>query len=133
MPWPRMTWTSAAYVATVALCASLGFVHGSAWPILLAAAISVPASVVTLAGYHVLYGLISLIPGANPSSSSGSGSGDAGGQLLSTLTTAAPATWFTIATPVIGILALTVGALVNVQLMRVMSARRRRRVSDARL
>lgn len=131
LPWFRMTWRSSFYVAAVTLCATLGFVDGTAWPILLAAAISLPASVMTLPGYYVVYGLLALVPGANPSSSTGSGSVDAGGHLLSSVTTGVPAAWFTITTPALGILALAVGAFVNVLLVRMLTARRRRRVADA--
>lgn len=133
MPWFRMTPRSAAYVTTATWCATLGFIDGTTWPILLAAAISLPASIVTLPGYYVLYGLLATVPGADPSSSSGSGSVDTGGHLLSSVTTGTPAVWFTITTLVLGILALAVGAFANVQLTRVLAARRRRRVADTRL
>ncbi|OIQ90723.1 hypothetical protein GALL_273870 [mine drainage metagenome] len=133
MPSIRMTWRSATYVAAVALGATLGLVGHTAWPTLLAAAISLPASIVTLPGYYVVYGLLALIPGANPSSSSGNGSVDAGGHVISAVTTGDPATWFTITTPVLGVLLLTAGAFVNVLLVRALAARRRRRVADAPL
>lgn len=127
----RWTWSSATYVAVVAACATSGLVGHTAWPVLLAAAISLPAAVVTLPGCYVVYGLLALVPGANPSSSSGSGSADAGGHLISSVTTGAQATWFTIVTPLLGALLLTAGAVVDVLLVRTLVARRRRRTVDA--
>ncbi len=125
MPSIRPTWSSATYVAVVAACAALGLVGHTAWPVLLAAAISLPAAIVTLPGYYVVYGLLALIPGATPSSSSGSGSADAGVHLLSSVTTGARATWFTVTAPVLGVLLLTAGAVVNVLLVRTLIAHRR--------
>lgn len=126
----RWTWGSGTYVAVVAACATSGLVGHTAWPVLLAAAISLPAGIVTLPGYYVAYGLLALIPGADPSSSSGSGSADAGGHLISSVATGAQATWFTITAPLLGVLLLTAGAVVNVLLVRVLVARRQRRVAD---
>lgn len=127
----RWTWGSETYVAVVAACATSGLVGHTAWPVLLAATISLPAAIVTLPGYYVVYGLLALIPGANPSSSSGSGSADAGGHLTSTVLTGTQATWFTLTTAALGVLLLTAGAVVNVVLVRVLVARRRGRDDGA--
>ncbi|MCR6492484.1 hypothetical protein [Cellulomonas sp. P24] len=130
----RWTWGSETYVAVVAACATLGLTGltgHTAWPVLLAAAISLPASVVTLPGYYVVYALLGLVPGANPSSSSGSGSADAGGHLTSAFLTGTQATWFTLTTAALGVLLLTAGAVVNVVLVRVLVARRRGRDDGA--
>ena len=133
MPSIRITWSAAAYVATVALSATLGLVGQTAWPTLLATAISLPASIVTLPGYYLAYGLLALIPGANPSSSSGSASVDAGGHLVSPAVGGTQAAWFTTTTLVLGVVLLTAGAVVNVLIVRALAARRRRRVADAPL
>jgi hypothetical protein len=76
---------------------------------------------------YVVYGVLALIPGANPSSSTGSSSSDAYGSTLTTVTTGTPAAWFTVTTHVLGILALTAAAFLNVLLFRALAARRRRK------
>ncbi|MEO5608554.1 MAG: hypothetical protein ABIQ61_10300 [Ornithinibacter sp.] len=123
----RMTRGASSYVTAITVCAMLGFVVGSPWPVLVAAAISLPASLVALPSYYLAYGLLALLPGANPSSSTGSGSVDASGSVLSSVTTGLPATWFTITTAVLGTLALALAAIVNVLLVQVVAAHRRRR------
>jgi hypothetical protein len=116
---------SSIYVGAIALIAALGFIAGSPWPIILAAALAMPASTVAMPGYYLIYGLLSLVPGANPSSSSGSQVASPDGTVITT-TIGDPAAWFTIATPVVGILALTVAATLNVLALRTLVARRRR-------
>ena len=103
----RLTVRSLIYVVAVAVIAALGFTEQSPWPILLAALLAVPSSIVAVPCYYLAYGFLALIPGANPSSSSGT-----------------PAAWFTVTTFVLGILALTVAAFVNVLLLRSLAARR---------
>src|SRR5665647_1710055 len=93
--------------------------------ILFAALLAVPASFVALPCYYLAYGLLALIPGANPSSSSGSATFAPDGRMLTSVSTGMPAAWFTITTFVLGILTLTVAAFVNVLLLRALAARRR--------
>jgi len=127
VPSARLTPRSLIYVAAVALVAAVGFIEQSPWPIVVAALLALPASIVTLPCYYLAYGLLALIPGANPSSNSGSSSSDAYGNTLATVTAGTPAAWFTLATHVLGILALTAAALLNVLLLRALAARRRRK------
>ncbi len=126
VPSVRLRVRSVAYIVTVALLAALGFAEQTPWPILVAALLAVPASIVAVPCYYVAYGLLALVPGANPSSSSGSGTVAPDGRVLTTVSSGAPAAWFTIATIILGILALTLAALVNVLLLQLLAARRRR-------
>lgn len=124
----RLTWPSAVYVAAVTLTAAVGFVVESPGPILLASLLALPASVVALPSYYVAFGLLALIPGANPSSGSGSGSAGTGpGGPEITVTSGDPAAWFTTITPVLGIGALGLAALVNVLVLQAVLDRRRAR------
>ena len=107
VPSVRLTVRSSLYVVAVAVIAAVGFTEQSTWPILFATMLAVPASIVAVPCYYLVYGFLALIPGANPSSSSGT-----------------PAAWFTVTTFVLGILALTVAAFVNVLLLRFLAARR---------
>ncbi len=114
-----------AYVVTIASVATVGFAAQTPWPILLAALLALPASVVAVPYYYLVSGVLALVPGASPSSSSGSGTSTAGG--VTSVTTGMPADWFTVTTHVLGILALTAAALVNVLLLRALAMRRRDR------
>ncbi|MBE3074963.1 MAG: hypothetical protein IMZ75_08450 [Actinobacteria bacterium] len=116
------------YVAAVSLIAAVGFAEQSPWPILFAALLAVPASMVALPCYYLAYGFLALVPGANPSSNSGSATFAPDGRLLTSVSTGMPAAWFTITTFVLGILALTVAAFANVLLLRALAARRRSNV-----
>lgn len=120
----RLTARSTAYVSVVGMLAAVGFVGESPWPILLAAALAVPASLLAVPGYYLVYGLLALIPGANPSSASGSGTVAADGTTLSSASSGSPAVWFTLTTHVLGILALVIAACLNVLLVRAVKARR---------
>jgi hypothetical protein len=115
---------SAAYVLAVAATAALGFVLGSPVPVLLAAAATLPASVVTMPMFYVVTGLLGLVPGANPSSSSGSSSGTVDGT-VTTHETGTAATWWTVSTHAVGVLAIAAAAAANVLLVRQLRARRR--------
>lgn len=108
---------AAAYVAVVAAVATVGFTTESTVGILLAAALSLPVSVPAIVGYYVVYGLLAQVPGANPDSSSGSMSCTAAGECTSS-SSGDLATWFVVVTDVVGILALTVAAVLNVVLAR---------------
>lgn len=115
-----------AYIVTVTLLAAVGFAGQTPWPILVAALLAVPASVVAVPCYYLAYGLLALVPGANPSSSSGSGTVAPDGSVLTSVNSGAPAAWFTIATIALGILALALAALINVLVLQSLAARRRR-------
>ncbi|RJS45758.1 hypothetical protein [Nocardioides cavernaquae] len=104
---------AAAYVLGVLVTAGIGFINDFTFMILLAASLSLPASLIALPGYYVTYGLLALAPGANPSSSSGSASCTADG-ICHSSTTGDPATWFLVTTDLAGVLALSGAAAVNV-------------------
>jgi hypothetical protein len=125
VPSVRLTVRSSLYVVAVAVIAAVGFTERSAWPILFAALLAVPASFVAVPCYYLVYGFLALIPGANPSSNSGSATFAPDGRMLTTVSTGMPAAWFKLTTLVLGILALTVAAFVNVLLLRALAARRR--------
>ena len=92
---------------------------------MLAALLAAPASIVTLPCYYIAYGVLALIPGANPSSNTRSETVAVDGRTLTSVSTGMPAAWFTITTFVLGILTLTVAAFVNVLLLRALAERRR--------
>jgi hypothetical protein len=120
----RPTLAEWAYVLTVAVVSTFGFTTESTAAILLAAFLALPSSVPAVIGYYIAYGLLAQIPGANPSSSTGSGSCSADGD-CQTSTTGDAALWFTITTDVVGVLALTGAALLNVVVLRSLIAGRR--------
>lgn len=120
----KVTWIHAVYVAVVAVCAAIGFIIQAPQPILLAAALTLPASIVALPTYYLAYGLLAQIPGANPSSSSGSGSSAGPGSPPVTVTTGDLAPWFAVSTQVLGILLLTVAAFVNIVILQSVLDRR---------
>jgi hypothetical protein len=126
-PSARPTWRSTTYLAAVAGLATAGFVSGSPGPIVLAALLALPASIVAVPCYYLVYGLLALVTGANPSSSSGSGSGSSAGGPSTTVTTDDTATWFAVTTHVLGVLALAVAAVINVLLVQAVLSRRRGR------
>jgi hypothetical protein len=105
------------YLVGVTFIAGLGFATDSTPTILLAALLSLPASVITLPGYYMAYGLLALVPGANPSVSTSSSRYSS--------TTGELATWFLVTTSVLGVLAFTVAALLNLLALRFLTARRR--------
>jgi hypothetical protein len=125
VPSVRLTVRSSLYVVAVAVIAAVGFTEQSPWPILFAALRAVPASMVAVPCYYLAYGFLALIPGANPSSNSGSVTFAPDGRMLASVRTGMPAAWFTITTLVLGIVALAVAAFVNVLLLRALAARRR--------
>jgi uncharacterized membrane protein len=123
----RLTVRSLIYVVAASLIAAVGFTEQSPWPILLAALLTVPASIVAVPCYYIAYGFLALIPGAKPSSVSSSTTFVPDGRMV-TVSTGMPAAWFTITTFALGILALTIAAFVNVLLLRALAARRRSNV-----
>jgi len=116
---------AAAYVATVAALAGAGFAHESTAAILLAAAIAFPSGVAGLVSFYLAYGLLALVPGASPDTSSSFASCTADG-VCTTSTTGDPASWFPFATDAIGVFALTAAALGNVLLVRLLLRSRRK-------
>ena len=113
---PRPTSVGWIYVLGVAVVSTLGFTTGSTPTILLAALLALPSSVVAFPAFYVVYGLLAMIPGANPSSSSGSSSCAPTGECQAS--TPGDAAWFTLATETVGILALTAAALLNAVAVR---------------
>lgn len=85
--------------------------------------LTLPASTVALPGYYIVYGVLALVPGANPDSNAGSESVSPDGTVIS-IVTGEPAAWFTVTTALLGILALTLAAVLNVVLLRALAARR---------
>ena len=65
-PSARPTWRSTTYLAAVAGLATAGFVSGSPAPIVLAAVLALPASIVAVPCYYLVYGLLALVTDANP-------------------------------------------------------------------
>lgn len=127
-PWKvRLTWRSATYVTVVATTATVGFVAGSPWPILLAGLLTLPVSVVTVPGYYIAYGLLAQVPGANPSITTGVGTQAGPDSPVISVTTGLRATWFVITTATLGVAALTLAALVNVVVLQMLLSRRRAR------
>ena len=125
-PSARPTWRSTTYLAAVGGLATAGFVQDSPGPIVLAAVLALPSSIVAVPCYYLVYGLLALVTGANPSSSSGSGSSAADGS-STTVTTDDTATWFAVTTHVLGVLALVAAAALNVLLVQAVLSRRRGR------
>jgi hypothetical protein len=124
-PW---AWT---YVVAVAGSAGVGFATGSTPPIVLAALLALPMSLVALPAYYVVYELLAQIPEANPDTATGSAScGPHGDCRVST--TGDLATWFAITTGVVGTLALIAAALLNVAILRSVVAARRQRHRTSR-
>jgi hypothetical protein len=124
--WPhgRARLLEAAYVLAVAGVAAWGFTADSTAAILAAVVLALPCGIPALVGYYVAYGLLALVPGANPSSGSGSGSCTAEG-VCQQYTTGDLAPWFAHTADVVGILALNAAAAVNVMLLRLAVCRRR--------
>jgi hypothetical protein len=114
-----------AYAIGVAVIAAVGFAGDSTSAILVAAFLSLPASVIAIPGFYLAYGVLALVPGANPNESSGSGSCTKDGA-CSVSTTGDLAPWFQVTTDVLGVLALTCAALLNLLALRMLITRRRR-------
>jgi hypothetical protein len=103
---------AATYVLVVAVIATVGFTTDSTAAILLAGILALPSSAPGVVGLYLAVGFLGLVPGASPDSSSGSGCSTP--TVCEGITTGELATWFTIATGIIGILALTLAAMLNV-------------------
>lgn len=114
------------YVAVVAAVAALGFSTDTTGLILLAAGLALPAAGLAVPAYYVVYGVLAQVPGANQSRSSGAATCDPDGT-CETSSGDGLASWFAITTDVVGIAALTVAAVLNVVLLRMVMAARRSR------
>lgn len=112
------------YVLVVAATATMGFSTDSTAAILLAAFLALPSSVLAMPGYYLAYGVLALVPGANPSSSSGSASCSPDGSCHGSVTGEQPV-WFMVTTDALGILALTAAGVLNVILVRAVMTRSR--------
>ncbi len=121
LPLPVVALT---YVLGVAAVTTVGFTTASTSLLLLAAVVTLPSSVLAVPAFYVVVGVLGLVPGANPSHSTGAGSCAPSGD-CQVSTTGDPASWFVFATDVVGILALAAGALLNVVLLRALIAARR--------
>ena len=113
-----------AYVLAVATIATLGFTTESTASILIAVLLALPTGAPALIGYYIAYGLLAQVPGANPSSSSGSAGCSADG-VCHESSTGDAALWFTHTTDLLGILALTAAAVLNLVFLRILVAKRR--------
>ncbi len=119
------------YVVVVASVATVGFVGKSTWPLVVAVILTLPMSLIAVPGFYLAYGLLALVPGANPSVSSGSGGSADGGAAVAAASTESAASWFTTSTSLIGILALTGAAVINVGLARRLRHRRQQTYGHA--
>jgi disulfide bond formation protein DsbB len=106
-----------AYALVVVVVATIGFTTGSTAAILLAGVLALPTSVPAAVGFYLAYGLLALVPGANPGSSSGSATCTPSAECHES-STGDLATWFVVATDVAGILLLTAAAVLNVAFVR---------------
>jgi hypothetical protein len=112
------------YVLAVATLAAFGFVTGSTSAILAAAASTLPSGLLAVAGYYLTYGILGLVPGANPSTSTGSASCTPD-RVCQESSTGNLAPWFEHTTDAIGVIALTLAAVVNLALLRRVTSERR--------
>lgn len=134
--WAQLWWGkwltlgASIYVLIVAVTAAVGFTTDSTRTILLAALLALPASIFALPGYYLMYGVLALVPGANPSSNSGSISCGAA-RICHGFETGNPAAWFLLTADALGILALSGAALLNVGALRLLTTHPRRSTSAA--
>ncbi len=112
----------AAYLSLATGLAAWGFVSGSTAVILTAFAVVLPAGVLALVGYYLLYGLLALVPGANPDESSGSSC--SAGLACRSHETGQLAAWFDHGVVVLGVLLVASAAVANLALLRALAARR---------
>ncbi|MGY2700633.1 hypothetical protein [Nocardioides sp. HB32] len=114
-----------AYVGAVAGLAGAGFAGDSTVAILSATALALPSGLAGLVAFYAAYGLLALVPGANPDASSGSGSCNAAGACESS-SSGDLASWFQITTDAIGVFMLTAAAITNVLVAHWLLTRSRR-------
>jgi hypothetical protein len=112
------------YVLGVAALTTVGFTIASTSLLLLAAVVTLPSSAIAVPAFYVAVGVLGLIPGANPSHSTGSGSCTPSADCQIS-TTGDAASWFVLATDALGILAVAAAASLNVVLLRALITARR--------
>jgi hypothetical protein len=110
-------------VLAVAALSTWGFASGSTVTILLTALLASPAGPAALVVYYLTYGVLALVPGANPDMNSGSATCSAGGT-CQVSESGDLATWFGVSTVVIAVLLLVAAAVANVALFRLVISRR---------
>lgn len=123
----RPNWVGSIYVLAVAVVSTVGFTSDSTPEILFAAVLALPLSIVAVPAYYVVSGILALLPGANPASSTGSGSCSPNGE-CQVSTAGDAAAWFMFTTDAFGILALTTAALLNAVIVRNVIATRHTRL-----
>lgn len=111
-----------AYVAAVGGLAAVGFGSGSTPLILVAIVVTLPGAIALVPAYYVCFGLLALVPGANPSESTGGASCSAAGRCAE-WTSGGEAAWFVVVTDVLGVVALVVAAVLDVWLWRAVVGR----------
>ena len=121
---PARVWrwlTETAYVLCVAAVAAWGFYTDTTATILFAVLLALPAGGPALVGYYIVYGLLAGVSGANPDvASSGGRCTPSGG--CESFSTGEPAEWFLHTMDLIGVLAVTAAAVLNVVLLRMLNA-----------
>jgi hypothetical protein len=117
---------SAAYVLCVGAVAAWGFYTDTTATILFAVLLAMPAGGPALVGYYMAYGLLAGVSGANPDVASSGGRCTASGGCES-FSTGEPAEWFLHTMDLVGALALTAAAVLNVVLLRMLNAMFRKR------
>jgi hypothetical protein len=124
VPSTRPTLRSSIYVAFITVIASVGIIEKSPWPVLVAAFLTLPASIAVVPCYYLIYGMLAQIPGANPSSNTGYEVQNADGTTITSVTTGAQAPWFVVTTQAVEIIAFTFAAVLSVLFLRALAARR---------
>jgi hypothetical protein len=114
----------------VAALVTAGVLLQSPGPFLLALLLTLPSSLVALPVYYLLYGLVAMIPGANPASSSGKGLSTPDGTTV-TVVSGEPALWFTVAMAVLAVLVVAGAAWLNAIGLKAILSRRRSRTTLA--
>src|SRR5689334_20553282 len=118
-PWWRLTALEAAYVLVVGVLAAWGwFVSGTPLPILVAAGLALPTSIAALVAFYLSYGLLSQVFGVS-NVDAGGASSSSGAQTIHDFSATM------LVADSLGVLLLMAAAVVNVVLLRRLSARRR--------
>ena len=118
-PWWRLTLLEAVYVLAVGGFSAWGwFVSGTPLPILVAAGLALPTSIAALVAFYLSYGLLSWV---FPDSDVNSGGASSSSGAQTTYDFSATM----LVADSLGVLLLMAAAVVNVVLLRQLSARRR--------
>jgi hypothetical protein len=121
----RVTPAALGYIAAVTVLAAVGFAAGRPLLIGVAAIVTLPVSIVAVPAFYVLAGLLGLVPGANPSHASGSGSAGPHGKVVVTQT-GEPASWYLVSLDVLGVAVFAAAAVAMMVLLDVVIRWRRR-------